>query len=55
MRILSERKRSRLAQIQLASWALASAALAVIAADPEHRFAFVLIHLFARLSGLILA
>jgi hypothetical protein len=53
MRILPERKRSPLVQSQIITWVIAS--VVVIVADPEHRLAFVLTNLFARLSGLILA
>ncbi|HWU48338.1 MAG TPA: hypothetical protein VN042_00575 [Asticcacaulis sp.] len=55
MRILPERKRSPHVQIQFITWVIASIVVIAIAADPEHRLAFVLINLFARLSGLILA
>lgn len=55
MRILPERKRSPLVQSQVITWVIASVVVIAIVADPEHRLAFVLINLFARLSGLILA
>ena len=55
IRILPERKRSPLVQSQVITWVIASVIAIAIVADPEHRLAFILINLFARLSGLILA
>ena len=55
MRTLAERKRSSLARLQPASWVIAAAMTALIAADPKHRLLPALFALFARLSGLILS